>query len=164
MAIKIDGNERIIQRIYAFDKEVWKVLQKEIREASDLIRKDSQASTPGVALSYWGQWRQGGRDLDFSGSQVKKSTKTQVRSRLSRGGADRFVAGQVVVNDAAGAIFALAGSQNRSGHRFNRNLNKQYGPGPWPRLLGPAWTANVDKARELIEQAIDKAAREVTRG
>jgi hypothetical protein len=164
MAIKVDGQERILQRMYAFDKDVWKILQKDIRQATDVIRKDAQSLTPGVALSYWGVWQQGERDLGFSGPQVKNSMKTRVRSRRGRAGADRFIAGQVVMNDVAAAIFALAGSQNRSGHRFNRNLNKKYGRGPFPRLLGPAWTENVDKARKQIDAAITRAAREVTRG
>ncbi len=179
MAIKIDGAERIIQRIYAFDKEVWKVLQKEIREASDEIRKEAQSSTPSVGLGNWGPWSvatgrsgsagsvtfsRGSRDISFFGSQVQRSIKSQARSRAGRAGADRSIAGRVVINDAAGAIFALAGSKNRSGHRFNDNLNTKHGAGPWPRLIGPAWTSNVDRVRDLIDAAIDKAAREVTRG
>jgi len=164
VAIKIDGDERILQRIYAFDKEVWKILQKEIREASDVIRKDAQALTPGIALSGWGPWQQRSRDLTYRGPQVGKSIKTQVRSRIGRAGADRFVAGRVVINDPAGAIFSLAGSQNRSGHKFNENVNETWRKGPWPRLIGPAWTSNVDRVRDLIDAAIDKAAREVTRG
>lgn len=179
MAIKIDGTERVLQRIYAFDKEVWKVLQKEVRQATDDIRKESQANAPSRALRKWGPWNvttgrsaqvgvvtlaSGSRDLGFSGSQVARSIKSQARSRAGRAGADRSIAGRVVIGDAAGAIFALAGSKNRSGDPFNDHLNRKHGAGPWPRLIGPAWTSNIDKARSLIEEAVNKAAREVTRG
>lgn len=179
MAIKIDGTERILQRLYAFDRDVWKILQKEVREATDDIRKDAQAATPSRALRKWGPWNvttgrnesigsvtlsTGSRDLGFYGPQVARSMKSQSRSRAGRGGADRAIAGRVVIGDAAGAIFALAGSRNRSGDPFNDHLNRKHRSGPWPRLLGPAWTDNIDKARSLIKEAVDKAAREVTRG
>lgn len=179
MAIKVDGAEKVIQRMYAFDKEVWKVLQREVRAATDTIRTDSQRATPTRALRKWGPWNlttgsagtvgavtlmQGSRELGFAGTRVAQSMKSQARSRAGRGGADRSIYGRVVVNDAAGAIFTLAGSRNRSGDPFNDHLNRKHGNGPWPRLLGPAWTKNVDNARELIAAAIDNAAREVTRG
>lgn len=184
MSVKVDGAEKVIQRIYAFDKEVWKVLQKEVREATDDIRKDAQQATPTRALRKWGPWNvttgssgqvgavslsTGTRDLGFSGSQVARSIKSQARSRAGRGGADRSIAGRVVIGDAAGAIFSLAGKKQRTPGSFGEHLNRKYGWGPsgsstWPRLLSPAWSANKDAAVALIEAAVNKAAREVTRG
>lgn len=179
MAVKVDGADLVIQRMYAFNKDVWKILQKEVREATDDIRQDAQQATPARALRKWGPWNlttgrsgqvgvvtlvTGTRDLGFSGSEVAKSIKSQARSRAGRGGADRSISGRVVIGSAAGAIFSLAGSKNRSGDPFNERLNAKYGNGPWPRLIGPAWTKNVDSARELIGAAVDRAAKEVTRG
>jgi len=173
MQVEVEGVDYILQRMMKFDKDAWTILQREIRSAMSDIQSDAKAAVPDPALGSWGPWKRGNTggagfrnttgDRPFSGSAVQGSIKAQARSRRSRQGG-RLAYGQVVINDAAGAIFSLAGSKNRSGHRFNDNLNKKYGAGPWPRLLGPAWTKNIDTARDMISAAIDSAAREVTRG
>jgi hypothetical protein len=71
----------------------------------------------------------------------------------------RVVKGQAINNSPAGAIYMLAGSKNRSGHRFNNVINRQHGSGPWPRAMTPAYYAKGPQAAKdighLIEQAIN---------
>lgn len=171
VGMKIDGVENVLARLRAFDKDVYKILQREIREAMTNMTNEAKGNVPDPALSNWGNWggrtssgfRNTTRDRPFDAGQVIRSIKPQFRTQKRMMGVD-VAAGRVVIGDAAGAIFALAGSQNRSGHLFNSNLNSKYGAGPWPRLIGPAWTNHVDKARDDIKAAVDKAAREVTGG
>ena len=172
MTFKVEGADRMIERIKGFEREIWRDLQKEVRDASDDIVNDARAAVPSRGLRRWGPWRvnvggAGGfrntsRDRDYVESNVKAGIRNQFRTRKSRGSLG--VLGRVVQADAAGAIFTLAGSQNRSGDPFNSHLNRKHGAGPWPRLLGPAWTDNVDEARDKIRKAVDDAARKVNRG
>ena len=172
MTFKVEGADRMIERIKGFEREIWRDLQKEVRDASDDIVNDARAAVPSRGLRRWGPWRvnvggAGGfrntsRDRDYVESNVKAGIRNQFRTRKSRGSLG--VLGRVVQADAAGAIFTLAGSQNRSGDPFNSHLNRKHGAGPWPRLLGPAWTDNVDEARNKIQKAVDDAARKVNRG
>lgn len=172
MTFKVEGADRMIERIKGFENEIYKDLQREVREASSGIVKDAQAAAPSRGLRRWGPWRAnaGGaqgfrntsRDRDFVQSNVRSGIRSQFRTRKT--GGSLGVLGRVVQNDPAGAIFALAGSRNRSGDPFNALLNQKHGAGPWPRLLGPAWTDNVDEARSRIRKAVDDAARRVTRG
>lgn len=172
MTFKVEGADRMIERIKGFEREIWRDLQKEVRDASDDIVNDARAAVPSRGLRRWGPWRvnSGGaggfrntsRDRDYVESNVKAGIRNQFRTRKSRGSLG--VLGRVVQADAAGAIFTLAGSQNRSGDPFNSHLNRKHGAGPWPRLLGPAWTDNVDEARNKIQKAVDDAARKVNRG
>lgn len=172
MTFKVEGADRMIERIKGFEKEVWRDLQKEVREASTDIVSDARAAVPARGLRRWGPWRvnRGGvggfrntsGDRDYVESKVKSGIRSQFRTKRSSGSLG--VLGRVVQADAAGAIFTLAGSQNRSGDPFNAHLNRKHGAGPWPRLLGPAWTDNVEDARDKIRKAVDDAARKVNRG
>jgi hypothetical protein len=172
MTFKVEGADRMIERIKGFEKDVYRDLQREVREASSDLVKDAQAAAPVEGLSRWGPWRvnAGGaqgfrntsRDRDFVQASVRSGIRSQFRTRKT--GGSLGVYGRVTQNDPAGAIFTLAGSRNRSGHPFNRVVNNRNGFGPWPRLLGPAWTKNVEEARNRIRKAVDSAARRVTRG
>jgi hypothetical protein len=61
----------------------------------------------------------------------------------------------------AGAIYMLAGSQNRSGHRFNNVINRQHGKGPWPRAMTPAYYAKAPQASRDIGRLIEKAINQI---
>lgn len=169
--VKVNGAENIIARMRAFNKDVYKILQKDVRNAASVIANEAKSNVPDPALGNWGNWggrRSGGfrnttRDRPYNAAQVTRSIRPQFRTSRRMMAVD-VVVGRVVIADPAGAIFALAGSQNKSGHLFNTNLNDKYGAGPWPRLLGPAWTNNVDKVRSDIESAVDRATKAVTGG
>ena len=172
MTFKVEGADTMIARIKGFEKDIYKDLQREVRDATSDIVKDAQAAVPPRGLRRWGLWRvssgeaQGfrntSRDRDYIQSNVRSGIRGQFRTR--RVGGNLGVYGRVAQMDAAGAIFTLAGNKNRSGDPFNDHLNRKHGAGPWPRLLGPAWTDNIEEARSRIRKAVDDAARRVTRG
>lgn len=171
--VKVDGVENVIARMRAFNKDVYSILQKEVRQASDLIGAEARANTPNPALSNWGPWgsskagasgfRNTSGDRPYDGGRVAKSIKPAFRTGKGRNG-NLTVYGRVNLNDAAGAIFSLAGKRNASGSVFNENVNRKYGTTLWPRLLTPAWHNNIDKATEAMRAAVDRAAKAVTGG
>lgn len=173
MDIKIDGAAELINRITKFDKDVSKILTKEINDGSRLIANEAKANTPDRGLSGWGQWFEttgssgqrgvvslatSSRSIAYTGSEVRAKTRPQLAKRSVRGRVVGFKA-RVVTMSPAGAIFALAGSKDTS-NDFKRNLNKKHGQ-QWPRILSGALYAKGPEARKKIEQAIDKAARAV---
>lgn len=168
MNVTVEGVPQLIERLRGFEKETYKVLQKEIREGSSQIAEDAKAATPNKALRNWGIWeRDGGssggfrntsNDRNFSGSEVRGSIKPQFRTRRING--NLAAVGRVAMGSGAGAIFALAGKTNADA--FGGHINRKYGSsGPWPRLLSPAWHENIDTARAAIEDAVRRAARKV---
>lgn len=172
MDFKVEGADRMIERIKGFETEVYKVLQREVREAQSQIVADARGATPDRGLRRWGKWRRntgssGGfrnvsGDRDFDAAAIMGSIKPSFRTRKSMNSLGVY--GRVNMTSPVGAIFALAGKRNRSGHPFNTAINRVNGAGPWPRLLGPAWTANIDDARNEIRAAVNRAAGKVNRG
>jgi hypothetical protein len=169
MSVRVDGAAQKIEQIFRFDKELWKEIQKGVKDATSGIRSDAKAAYPDNGLGNWGPWiTPNGRDLSYDVSAVKGGVRSSFRSR--RTGGFRNISGLVYNKNAAGAIYGLAGSRNRSGEFFNTNINRKRGGsagsrgnGTWPRALGPAWTSNVDAARRevarVVERAIDKVNR-----
>lgn len=156
--VKTQGVDHLIDRLKGFEPEVYKVLVREIKAASDKVARAAAGKTPGQALRNWGAW--GGR-LDFDGGSVAAGFRPGVRTR--RVGGQRYVMGVVSTKSAPGAVWELAGV--KSDGPFGQAINSIYGPaseGHGPRALAPAWREHVDEARADIEQAINKAAEAVT--
>ena len=175
MQIKVEGAAAKIDAIMRFDKAAWRDIQKGVKEATDAITKDAQSRVPPMGLvprragTGWGKWtRRDGYDISYDRSAFV--FKTRFKSRVRQG--FREVKGQALLDksEASVAIFALAGSQDKSGHPFNRNINKQTGTrtgarnvGMWPRLLTPAYYAKGPEASKKIGALIEKAVNEVNR-
>jgi hypothetical protein len=176
MQVKVEGAAAKIDAIMRFDKEAWRAIQKGVKAATDAISKDAERRVPPMGLiprragSGWGSWNysRDGRDLSYRRGDFK--FKTRFRSRVQQGFREVQGRAQLDTSSAAVAIFTLAGSQNKSGHPFNTNINNQTGTregardvGMWPRLLTPAWHAKGPEASKeigaLIEKAIDQANR-----
>ena len=158
--VKTQGVDHLIDRLKGFEPEVYKVLTREIKAASDIVAKAAAGKTPSQALRNWGAW--GGR-LDFDGSAVASGFRPGVRTR--RVGGQRYVMGVVSTKSAPGAVWELAGV--KSDGPFGQAINSIYGPagkGSGPRALAPAWREHVDQARDSIQDAIYRAAEAVTRG
>lgn len=157
--VKTQGVDHLIDRLKGFEPEVYKVMVREIKVASDKVAGTARGLLPAQAIESesgagWGIW--GGR-LDYDGSVIASSIKSSYRSR--RIGGQRYVMGLVNTKSAPGAVYALAGS--KTVNQFSEALPAT---SLWPRALGPAWHLKVDEARTDIETAIDKAAEAVTRG
>ena len=177
MFVDVENVGPLINRLAKFDKDVYKILQREIKEGAEIVAADARTRTPDTALSGWGVWDKmtgtagsvgavtmltGSRDLSYDGSKARSSIKPSSQMTRRRGVGTTGIVGKVTFGDAGGAIWSLAGSQNKSGERFNTNLNARFGTGPWPRALTPALYAKAPQAIAKIDAAIQRAADAVT--
>jgi hypothetical protein len=161
LGIEVKGVPELINQISKFDKEVYKILTKEVRQALSSVASDAKSRTPsGRAIKGWGPWTaaRDGRDLSFNGAVVKRGIMPQAVKRSKRGRVVKF-SGRVITKTPAGAIFALAGS--KGGGQFEDALVRGNG-NVWPRTLTPALYAKGPQAARDIEAAIQKAAENVT--
>lgn len=178
MKFHVDGVPELINRISKFDKEVAKILNREVKEGADVVGAYARELVPsGNALRNWGPWNfktgktgsigvvsmsQGSRDLSFDGSAVARGIKPQAVKSNKRGVVVGFKA-RVVMSTAAGSIWSLAGSRNKSKSTMGPNLNRAFSDPRWPRALTPALHAKGPHARKEIEDAIDRAIAAVNR-
>lgn len=163
LGVEVKGVPELINRISKFDKDVYRILTKEVRQALSSVAKDAIARTPnGRAIKGWGPWTaaRDGRDLSFHGQDVKRGIKPQAVKRSKSGRVVKF-SGRVITKTPAGAIFALAGS--KTGGQFEDALLRKAG-NIWPRTLTPALYAKGPQAARDIEAAIQKAAASVNGG
>jgi len=154
--VKTQGVPQLIDRLKGFEPEVYKILQQEIKAASDKVGASARGLLPGdFVVSGWGPW--GAGEKDYYGGHVAARVRPGMRTR--RVGGQRYVMGIVTMNSVAGTLYALMGQKDSS--RLAEEVKGRYGTS-YPRALGPAWTMHVDEAREDIETAINKAAEAVT--
>ena len=165
MKVQVTGVATKIDAIFRFDKDLWKGIQRGVKDAAESVAADARRRVPSYGLGSssgqggWGGWiaTKDGRDLSYDQAAIRKGIKTRFKSRYK--GGFREVRGQAVNTSPAGAIFMLAGSKNVSKHRFNTAINRQQTAGPWPRALTPAYYAKGPQASveigRLIEQAIN---------
>lgn len=184
--VEVDGLVDLLSRTRAFDRKTYDALVGEIEDAGKGIAEDSRKVIPdGNALRNWGNWTQATiatkrrsgvvviasrkklRPVPFVGGKARAGITPEVGRRY-RKGRMLSASARVVQKDPAGAIWELAGSDDTDwgatggGATFRDNLNAKYqNGGLWPRSLGPAWTDNVDKARERIDEIVAKYAKEV---
>ena len=164
--VQVVGAARKIEQINRFDKELWKEIQRGVRDALGSLVSDAKSSYPDTGLTNWGQWTAGSRDLSYQAGAVRAGVRPAFRSKNVSG--VRLISGNVSNRNPAGAIFGLAGSRDRTGHPFNTNINNSHGSGGrgsgvWPRVLTPAWTRNVEQARRDIAKVVEAAIDQVNR-
>ena len=167
MKVEITGAATKIDAIFRFDKDVWTGIQRGVKDAAESVASDARSRVPSYGLGGtsgeggWGGWiaKGSGRDLSYDQGAIRKGVKTRFKSRYKSG--FREVQGQAVNMSPAGAIYMLAGSQNRSGHRFNNVINRQHGKGPWPRAMTPAYYAKAPQASRDIGRLIEKAINQI---
>ena len=144
-----------------FNKDVAKVLKREMRSGANEVAKASRSLIPNSGLTNWGAWTysKDGRDLGFIGSWVKSKVTVETdRTRMS-GMTVGF--GYRVGNwSAAGAIYELAGS--RSKRPMPRAMEKKHPVQKYPRTLFAAYYQAMPKAVARIEAAIAAAEREAS--
>jgi hypothetical protein len=175
MRVKVEGVARKIDAIFRFDKDAWKVTQKEIRAAGQSVQADAVGRMPSMGLTNWGLWNNNGRYVSYDGSA--KRISVSVRSREKMG--FRRVKAKVgfASGNAAGAIFGLAGSVPGTRSKFPQRsanfkaaMNRRHGGSmgarnnqSWPRALTPAYYAKGPQAREKIGAAIERMVASVNR-
>lgn len=151
----VDGVPQLINRLKGFEPEVYKILQREVRAAADKVGSSARGSVPEMPTSHWDYTGRTG----WSRGKVAGSIRPGFRTRNV--GGTRVVSGIVTMRNAAGSIYEAAGSKD--GGQFGALLNATAGA-RYPRVMGPAWTANVDAAREEIKAAVSRAAEAVSNG
>lgn len=173
MELKAEGIAPFINRLEKFDKDVSKVLKKEIKNSADLVRREAISRVPENPLSGWGKWIQegNGRDLSYDRKTVRSSYKT-VQNRYRRQGITVGFGYSVATQNPAAAIFETIGSEQprgntrwRSSSQFRRYVVNRHGMRPkvkgGKRILVPAYYAVIPKVREKIQNAIREAERKV---
>lgn len=164
----MQGAGPLVNRLSRFDRDIYLILQREVRAAAGLVRDKAANFLPsGNALSNWGQWsvgtgrndqvgavtlQAGTQDLTFNASRVQASLKAQARK--TRTG----IVGRVVLSDPAGVFFATTGKTAHT--RFTRNLIDRYGEN-YPRALGRAWEMKAPEAGDRIDRALERAQEAV---
>jgi len=147
-----------INFLETFNKEVAKVLKKEIKAGANEVAKASRKRIPKSGLSNWGAWTysRDGRDLGFIGGWVKRGIVVETKRSRNRGATVAY-GHRVVTKTAAGAIFELAGSKSESPMALA--VNKEHPTQNYPRTLFPAYYEAMPTALKKIEAAIDKAKK-----
>jgi len=148
-----------------FNKEVGKVLKKEIKQGANEVAKASRRRIPTEGLSNWGQWTESGtrggressgRDLGFIGGWVKRGIIVETQRSRKRGVTVAY-GHKVVTRTPAGSIFELAGSASES--TMAKNIARKHPVRKYPRTLFPAYYEAMPTALKKIEAAIDKAKK-----
>lgn len=153
--VKTQGVDQLINRLQGFEKDTYKILQRDIKSAADLIGASARSLLPGdFVVRNWGPWGQG--EKDYLGSWAKASVKPGVRTRQL--GGQRYVMGVVRMTNPGAVTYALLGQRDNS--RLATEVVGRWGAS-YPRAMGSAWHLHVDEARAAIQEAINNAAAKV---
>jgi len=169
-AVDVRGTADFINRVKRFDREVATVLNREMRKGAELVASAARDKMPDDPLSNWNVWNaaKDGRNLGYSQGEASSGIKPRNVTRTRRGVVQSWKV-SVQQTDAAGAIYALAGSVGGSGGTyrgwtFKDNISSKNGRGPWPRALTPAYHEKGPEAGDAIESAIQRAMDQVNNG
>jgi hypothetical protein len=149
-----------INFLETFNKDVAKILKKEIKAGANEVAKASRRRIPKAGLSNWGAWTysRDGRDLGFIGGWVKRGIVVETTRTRNRGATVAY--GQrVVTKTPAGAIFELAGSKSKSPMALAVKAEHPFPVKTYPRTLFPAYYEAMPTALKKIEAAVEKAKK-----
>ena len=178
MTLQVDGAGRLVDALSKFNKEIYKILQDEVRQAAELVANDARRRTPRQVLyggngdrrsNGWGTWISSGdsptkfgsrgtgagRDLSYNEGRIDKSIRAGARKARVRGAGAVGIKGVVAMNDVGGQIWATAGAENDRSP-FNRKIIARYGS-DYPRGLKPALFAKGPEAGDMIDRALERA-------
>ena len=178
MRLEVDGAGRLVDALSKFNKEIYKILQDDVRAAAGLVAEDARRRTPAMVLyggngerrsNGWGTWTSSGnnptkfgsrgtapgRDLSYNEGRIDASIKAGARKARVRGAGSVGMKGIVTMNDVGGKIWATAGAEN-PGSQFNREVMARYGS-DYPRGLKAALFAKGPEAGEMIDDALERA-------
>ena len=170
MKAQVTGEQRTIKLLERFDQNAYKEIAKGFKKAGEKVRDEARLQTPsGNALSNWGRWMHDGRDLGFSGSNVRSKIRVNLAQDKRKWGKNLYMV-KIVTMDWGGAVFTLAGTHkpilksnnpNPKGKTFSANLEKKYGKEAGtaraPRGLLYAVMTKGPDARQDLERVMDQA-------
>ena len=181
MKVQVTGEQRAVAALKAFDKDVFKGIDKGLKQAGEVLRDEVRANTPTSGpLSNWGRWNatrtskagvSSTRDLSYNATKVRTGIKvvTSQPKRQTTGGKFRVA---VATMSPAGAMYSLAGSVRKRygqessyrGRSFVDNLNNKSGK-KYARGLNEAANNRpvVAKAKEKVAEVIREAERRADR-
>ena len=147
-----------ITLLETFNKDVAKILKKEIKQGANEVAKASRRRIPKDGLTNWGAWTysRDGRDLGFIGGWVKRGIVVETNRSRNRGATVAY-GHRVVTRTAAGAIFELAGSASESPMALA--IARENPTANYPRTLFAAYYEAMPLALRKIEAAIEKAKK-----
>jgi hypothetical protein len=175
MKVRVTGEQRAVAVLKAFDKDVFKGIDKGLKQAGEVLRDEVRSKTPtSPPLSGMGQWsatsvnRKGvssTRDLSYNGTKVRTGIKitTKQGKKVAAGGEFQVA---VQTTSAPGAIYALTGSTRKRykrepsyrGRSFVDNINNRSGK-KYARGLNEAANNKpvVAKAKEKVAAVLREA-------
>ena len=171
MKLEVNGAGALVDALSKFNKEIYKILQDEVRKAAGLVAADAQRRIPAKVLyggaserpsPGWGLWTASGNsgtpagtNLNWSQGAVVNSIKAGARKARVRGAGVVGINGLVSMQNLAGQKWAKAG-QDDPGSRFSREIISRYGE-DYPRALKAALFAKGPEAGDEIDRAIERA-------
>jgi hypothetical protein len=181
--IEVKGAAAVVEAMFRLDKELWRELQKDVRKAGQEAAMEAGQNMPSKPLSNWGKWIEfsgRGKSLWYEMPGAGKFTSS-FRSKSTSGFRQVYSVVGPSKGNAAGAIFLLAGSVDRTAskhpqgaarsRRFKAALNSRHGGSPgargngtWPRVLGPLYYKHRDKIGKEIGQAVERATTRFNKG
>ena len=182
MDLKVSGAGELVNRLSRFDREVYVVLQREVREATRLVADDAKTRLPSTKVLYggalrgevksqgWGPWgHKTGENRSFGSIQMVASVEDhgydhdaavksiKVGSRkYKRSGSYVGIIGRVTMSSPGAVLWALIGKKP-NGSRFERAVVGNWPTDVYPRALGPARDAKGPEAGDRIDAALDRA-------
>lgn len=185
--VKLEGLSQTLSRLREFDRDAYDGMVQEISDAMEPMASDARGLMPsGNALSNWGPWgsstvtrqsrggvwtqtaRRRSRSLEFDSGKARAGVEARTARKYRKGkmlGATAMVAQK----NPAGSIWALAGARDAGNPfamggsaTFVSNLLAKYRSDTWPRAMGEAWTKNIEKVRDAVENVIEKYARKAS--
>jgi hypothetical protein len=181
MKVRVTGEQRAVAALKAFDKDVFKGIDKGLKLAGEVLRDEVRSKTPsGSPLSGWGRWNatrvsktgvSSTRDLSYNATKVRTGIKvtTKQGKKVAAGGKFQVA---VATMSPAGAMYALAGSVRKRykrepsyrGRSFVDNLNDAAGK-KYARGMNEAMKNRpvVAKAKEKVTAVIRDAERKADR-
>jgi hypothetical protein len=181
MQVRVTGEQRAVAVLKAFDRDNFKVIDKGLKEAGEVLRDEVRRKTPTSSpLSGWGKWsatsvnRKGvssTRDLSYNGTKVRTGIKvtTKQGKKVATGGEFQVA---VQTTSAPGAIYALTGSKKKRynrepsyrGRSFVDNINNRFGE-KYARGLNEAANNKpvVARAKEKVAAVLREAELKANR-
>lgn len=172
--VQVNGAGAFVDALSKFNKEIYKILQDEVRDAASLVANNAKGRIPQKILyggrstgsermsPGWGLWTASGMsgaaagtDLGWNQSRVVNSIRSGARKASIRRAGVVGIKGIVSMQDAAGQKWAKAG-QDQPRTTFNHEIISRYGD-EYPRALKAALFAKGPEAGEAIDRAIDRA-------
>lgn len=160
--VTIKDYAKLKREMKAFDPELRRAMDKEIRETLKPIATDAKGRVPVSPMTNWrkakkprGEW---GDRLAWDQSTVKKGIRVRQGGKRKKGSAT-FAAWRITNDSAAGAVFEVAGKKDAGGTLSRRAFiaNLSLAGGQPSRLIWSSW----DKVNG--EKAVTENVRDIVR-